>query len=143
MSVSSMDRGPTRSNRTAVPQLDRFQGGVLGPLALEEVDIIAVQSSGGHHEAVRVESRGSDGSGAIAQEVIGRLEIGYELSIVDVEDLDAVLLRSTTAWLVDALVSLCRNLHGKDGRVLMNAERAQVVGCRLDGLDAMVHSYIP
>lgn len=112
-------------------------------MARENVDMIVVQSSGGDHESVRMESRRGDWSRAIAQEARVGLEVRYKLSVVDVEDLHAMLLSSTATWLVDALDCLCGNLRGKDRRVLVNAECAQMVCCRLDSLHTAVHSYVP
>lgn len=105
--------------------------------------MIVVQCSGGDHESVRMESRRGDRSRAIAQEARIGLEVRYELSVVDVEDLHAMLLSSTATRLADALNCLYGNLRGKDWRVLVNAERTQMVCCRLDRLHTAVHSYVP
>lgn len=77
--------------------------------------MVVVQSSSGDHESVRMESRCSDRSRAIAQEARVGLEVGYELAVVDVEDLDAMLLSSTAAWLVNALLICAETYTAKTG----------------------------
>lgn len=91
---------------------------------------------------MRMECGGSYGSRAIAQESRIWLKVGYRLASVDVEDLDTMLLRTTT------IVSFAMNmpnqyLRSKDRCVLVHAQSAQMV-CRCKNrFDALVHADVP
>jgi hypothetical protein len=62
----------------------------------KDVDMIVVQSRCSDHEPVRMECGSSNGSRAVAKEPRVWLKVRYGPAGVDVEDLDAMLLCSTT-----------------------------------------------
>jgi len=90
-------------------------------------DEIAMRGRGGNHKPMRMKCRRRDRLTAIAQEA----RVGFPLrdrpSVVDIEDLDLV-----------ALGADC-----EDGRVLVHAERFEVIARGLDGLNAAVHANVP
>lgn len=80
-------------------------------MARKDVDMVVVQSSGGNHESVRMESCSGDRSGPVAEETRVGLEVRNWLSVVDVEYLDTVLLSSTASSLAAILdFSRCSKL---------------------------------
>jgi hypothetical protein len=96
-----MNTRPTARHRAALPQLHRLQYWILRLMAREDVNMVVVQSSSGNHKTVGMECGRRDWSAAIAQEAGVGFEIGDELAVVDVEDLDAVFLSSTEEALED------------------------------------------
>jgi hypothetical protein len=139
----SVDRSATRRDSAALPQLHRLHGWILGLVAREDVDMVVMQSSGSDHESVRVESCRGDWSRSIAQEARVGFKVRNELSVVDVEDLYAMLLSSTATLLANRPNAFRSDLRSKDRRVLVNAESAQMVCCRLDGLHTAIHPDVP
>jgi hypothetical protein len=144
INVPAERRGAARGDSAAFPQPDRLHRRVLGLVARENVDVVVVQRCCRYHEPVGMERCCCNGCRAIAKEARVRLETRHGLAIVDVEDLNPVLLRTTATVSLSFVERQSRqDLRCKHGRMLMNAERAEVISRRLNGLHALVHSYVP
>jgi hypothetical protein len=81
--------------------------------------------------------------GSIAKEARVWLKVRYWLTVVDVEDLDAMPLCATGKVSMIQFLRCCKNLRGKDRRMFMDAECPQSVRRRLYSLYAPIPTYVP
>lgn len=93
---------------------------------------------------MRVESGNRDGRRAVTKEARVRLEVGYGLAVVDVEDFDSVSLCATR--MISMLCYPCdrqRHLRSEYRGMFMDTQSSKSIGSCLDSLHTAVPADIP